>query len=182
MEIGAIHVVVFGSIVLAFFIYSFVTSVEYKNEKKVQKQRKEWYKKYPVGTKLEIAVWQRKCTTQYEMNKNLKEKKCSYYTVVSPREYFNSSLSGSGVNSKTMQRFYMNDNGILLCCRGESNEFRAITIETLSEINRGYKEIHKVSDVKMKILELKERESGNEIVKSYSNSRKKNYRKGIKSR
>ncbi len=183
MDIGAVPAVaVLGGVALAFSIYSFVTSVEYKNEKKVQKQRKEWYKKYPVGAKLEIAVWERKCTTQYEMNKNLKEKKCSYYTVVSPQEFFNSPQGGCGVDNKTMQRFYMNNNGILLYCRGENNEFRTITTETLLEIRRGYKEIRKVSDVKMKILELKGRESGNEIVKSYSNSRKKNYRKGIKSR
>ena len=183
MDIGTIPAVaVLVGVALAFSIYSFVTSVEYKDERQVQKQRKEWYKKYPVGTKLEIAVWERKCTTQYEMDKNLKEKKCSYYTVVSPQEYFNSPQYRGSIDNKTMQRFYMNNNGILLYCRGKNNEFRAITTETLLESNRGYKEICKVSDVKMKILELKGRESKNEIVKSYSNSRKKNYRKGIKSR
>ena len=187
MNAGDILLILAGFVIIGSFIiqeidFDFTEKTKKDGERKIQKHRKEWYKKYPPGTKLEIAVWERKCTTQYEMNKNLKEKKCSYYTVVSPQEYFNSPQGGCGVDSKTMQKFYMNNNGILLYCRGENNEFRTITTETLLEIHRGYKEISKVSDVKMKILELKGRESRNEIVKSYSNSRKKNYRKGIKSR
>lgn len=182
MSIGHTIILIVGGFTLVSSIISFFTSTEYKNRRKVEKQRKEWYKKYPVGTKIEIAIWKRKqCTTQYEMNKNLKEKECSYYTVVTPQEFFNSSQGGE-ISNKMLQKLYMNDNGILLYCRGKNNEFRTITTETLLEIHRGYKEIHKVSDVKMKIIELKGRESKNEIVKSYSNSRKKNYRKGIQSR
>lgn len=189
MNAGDILLILLGCVIIGSFIiqeideigFDFTKNIKKDGERKIQKHRKEWYKKYPPGTKLEITVWERKCTTQYEMNKNLKEKKCSYYTVVSPQEYFESP-QGGGVKSKARQKFYMNNNGILLYCRGDNNKFRAITTETLLEIHRGYKEISKVSDVKMKILDLKGRESKNEIVKSYSNSRKKNYRKGVQSK
>lgn len=82
----------------------------YKKERKVQKQRKEWYKKYPPGTKLEIVTWKRKCTTQYEMNKNIKEREYTYYTVISPREYFIKQHDGD----RHLWNWYMNNNGVLL--------------------------------------------------------------------
>lgn len=204
---------------LAMFIFWLICYFEEDNVRlrKIGKQRIEWYKKYPVGTNIEIVTWEKKKPkTQTEANAQLdwrmmcvekatamyfrddygdlkvydspivKEKKkqdlervFTYYTVVSPQEYYKAQkIKGA----KHKLEYVMNDNGILLYCRGERGEFRSITKETEGELNQGIKEIYKVSDVKMKILDLKGRESKNEIVKSYSNSRKKNYRKGVQSK
>ena len=53
----------------------------------------------------------------------------------------------------------MNEHGILLFCKEDDivGEIRTFTSENLLEIAQGKKEIHKVSDVKLKILELKGR-------------------------
>lgn len=204
---------------LAIFFFWLICYFEEDNVKlrKITKKRKEWYRRYPVGTNIEIITWEKKKPkTQMEANTQLDwrmicaekatamyfrdgygdlkvyespivkvknkqdlEKVYTYYTVISPQEYYKAQKIKE---KKRKLEYIMSNNGILLYCRGEKGEFRSVTIETEYEINKGVKEIYKVSDVKMKILDLKGRESKNEIVKSYSNSSKKNYRKGIQSK
>ena len=171
---------------LAIFIFWLICYFEEDsvNLRKVRRRRVEWYRKYPIGTRIEVITYKRKqYNTQFEMENqkpDYNNKECKYYTIVEPKDYF-TSWEGSSVPKSLYTRFLDNE-GVLLVCRGDSNSFKFFTTENLLEIHQGWKELHKVSDVKMKILELKGRESGNEIVKSYSNSRKKNYRKGVKSR
>lgn len=201
---------------LALFIFWLLYYFEEDNIKlrKINKKREKWYKKYPVGTNIEIITWEKKTPkTQMEANNQLDwrmicaekatamyfrddygdlrtykssivkkaelEKVFKYYTVVSLQEYYKAQhIEGT----KYRLKWHANENGVLLYCKNDKNEFYSISTETELEFKKGLKEIHKVSDVKMKILELKGRESKNEIAKSYSNSRKKNYRKDIQSK
>lgn len=161
---------------LAFLIFYFVWRTENKDLFKIQKQRKQWQNEYPIGTKIEVVTWEYE--TQADANKYLEHvewlragkqpkaeflkikskriRNSKYYTIVSPQEYFSRQL---GHWEKYEWDWYMNEHGILLFCKEDDivGEVRTFTTENLLEIAQGKKEIHKVSDVKLKILELKGR-------------------------
>lgn len=182
----------FGGIALAFFIFRFVTWCLSREEREIAQQRKYWYKQYPAGSYIEVVSWNvvtdysklRSCyLTQAELNKAKErarqtERKVDIYKVIAPEEYF----TCVGYPEKDLWEDYLFNHEIFLCVKNADGKAKTITADTIEECRKGIKQIYKISDVKLKILELKGRESGNEIVKSYSNSRKKNYREGIKSR
>lgn len=182
----------FGGVALAFFIFHFVTWCLSREDREIIQQRKYWYKQYPAGSYIEVVSWDvvtdysklKSCyLTQAEFNEAKKrasqtERKVDIYKVITPEEYF----TCSNYSERDLWEDYLIGHRIFLCVKNADGKAKTITADTIEECRKGIKQIYKVSDVEMKILELKGRESGNEIVKSYSNSRKKNYGKNIKSR
>lgn len=181
-----------GGVALGFFIFYLVTWCLSKEAREIIQQRKYWYKQYPVGSYIEVVSWNvitdysklKSCyLTQAEANEakeraSQTERKVDIYKVITPEEYFTCIR----YPEKDLWEDYLLNHEIFLCVKNADGKAKTITADTVEECRKGIKQIYKVSDVKMKILELKERKSGNENIKSYSNSRKKNYGENIKSR
>ena len=157
-------------------------------DKKISRERKKYYKQYPIGSYVEVNTYNRDrqmYDSQILANANVLDyigpktkivKTSKYYQVVSVKEY----CTAMGIE-RTLWNYYLNDDEILLCVKeifSQSPEYKTVTKDTISSV-WAKKELCSVSEVKLKIIELKERKSKNEIVKSYSNSRKKSHRKGF---
>lgn len=154
-------------------------------EKKIAKERKKYYKQYPIGSYIEVNTYNRErqmYDLQIAANANALDyiepktkivKTSKYYQVVSVKEY----CTAMGIERMLWNSFLNNDE-VLLCVKeifSQSPEYKTVTKDVISNV-WAKKELCPMSEVKLKIIELKERKSKNEIVKSYPNSREKSCR------
>ena len=157
-------------------------------DKKIAKERKKYYKQYPIGSYVEVNTYNRErqmYDLQISANANALDyigpktkivKISKYYQVVSIKEY----CMAMGIE-RMLWNCYLNSDEVLLCVKeifSQSPEYKTVTKDVTSNV-WAKKELCPMSEVKLKIIELKERKSKNEIVKSYSNSREKSCREGF---
>ena len=154
-------------------------------EKKIEKERKKYYKQYPIGSYIEVNTYNEErqmYDLQIAANANALDyiepktktvKTSKYYQVVSVKEY----CTAMGIE-RMLWNCYLNSDEVLLCVKeifSQSPEYKTVTKDVISNV-WAKKELRPMSEVKLKIIELKERKNKNEIVKSYSNSREKSCR------
>lgn len=154
-------------------------------DKKIAQERKKYYKQYPIGSYIEVNTYNRErqmYNLQIAVNANALDyiepktktvKISEYYQVVSIKEY----CIAMGIK-RTLWNYYLNDHNVLLCVKeifSQSPEYKTVTKDIISNV-WAKKELCSMSEVKLKIIELKERKNKNEIVESYSNSREKSNR------
>lgn len=154
-------------------------------EKEIEKERKKYYKQYPIGSYIEVNTYNRErqmYDSQIAANANALDyiepktkrvKTSKYYQVVSVKEYCTAMEI-----ERMLWNNYLNNDEVLLCVKeifSQSPEYKTVTKDVISNV-WAKKELCPMSEVKLKIIELKERKSKNEIVESYSNSREKSCR------
>lgn len=156
MDIIQTFSIIFGIFFLTFIIYASVRIIT-SDERLIAEIRKEWFKKYPIGTNLEVITWkERPYDTQWEANLHKgkkREKTSEYYIVVSPQEFFEHEDV-----PKYMWNYTMNMHEVILLVKNtKKNSYSTAQADIIKDIRDGKKEIRKISDVQMKILELKKR-------------------------